>query len=133
MSTHAIDDGKGFDAFDDELVKYMKAADPENIIQILKAGADQLVADVRALPQPRSRITKAGHTHLLDTVTGEEARQKGDYVVGWGRYYGPIVEKGHVTPKGTHVSARAHLKPTYQQNRDRYVAAMQRKLEEFGG
>ena len=125
--------GEGFDAFDRELANYMKAAEPDHVVEILKAGADQLVADVRSLPKPRSRIAKAGYTHLLDSVTGEEAKVKGDYVVGWAKYYGPIVEKGHVTPKGTHVSARAHLKPTYRQNRDKYVAAMQKKLEEIGG
>lgn len=122
----------GFDAFDDEIKRYMKAAEPENVTAILKAGADQLVEDVRRLPQPRSGVIKAGYTHLLDSVTGAE-RKDNTYAVGWGKYYGPMVEKGHATVGGGRVAARSHLTPTYKANREKYAKAMQNKIEEIGG
>lgn len=122
---------EGFDAFDEELQSYLKTCDDDNVVQILKAGADELISDVRALPSPRSNITKATHTHLLDAVSGKAEGNK--YIVGWGVYYGPIVEAGHTTPKGTKVSARAHLRPTLRDNRQKYESAMQKKFAEIGG
>lgn len=129
MSLHS---DSGFDAFDEELARYMKVTEPENVTAILKAGADQLVEDVRRLPQPRSGVIKAGYTHLLDSVTGAEGKDN-TYAVGWGKYYGPMVEKGHATVSGGHVAARSHLTPTYKANREKYAKAMQNKIEEIGG
>lgn len=60
-----------------------------------------------------------GYTHLLDTVTYEI--QKDDVVVGWGKYYGPMVENGTVKMQGT-----THLRPTFERNKEKYYKDMQK-------
>lgn len=42
-----------------------------------------------------------------------------DIDVGWGKYYGPMLEHG--TKK---MSAKAHLKPLFEQNKERYYKKM---------
>lgn len=39
--------------------------------------------------------------------------------MGWGKYYGPMLEHG--TKK---MSAKAHLKPLFEQNKERYYKKM---------
>ena len=121
-----LKDTGGYEYLDEACQQALRALDHASVVRILKAGADLLVSDVRALPSPRSQIARAGYTHLLDSVTGKEADD--GYTVGWGKYYGPIVEAGHISPKGRRVAARAHLRPTYKQNMAKYQKAMQ---EEF--
>ena len=36
----------------------------------------EFVADVRALPRPRSQIRAPGYTHLLDTVTYQRTKNE---------------------------------------------------------
>lgn len=112
---------EGFDAFSDLLEEYEKKTTMENVLKVLEIGAKEFVADVRALPRPRSQIRAPGYTHLLDTVTYQ--RTKNEVVTGWSKYYGPMVDKGTRKMKGV-----AHMGPTFERNKERYYGAMQKKL-----
>lgn len=50
-------------------------------------------------------------------------RTQGEIKVGWGKYYGPMVEHG--TKKMT---ARAHLKPLFEQNKEKYYRKMTEQI-----
>lgn len=73
-------------------------------------GAREFVSDLRKLPKPRSKISKAGYTHIVDTFSMK--REKSGIEVGWGKYYGPMLEHG--TRK---MAAREHLKPLLKETK----------------
>ena len=101
----------GFLELAEELEKTIKKVEkPEKILEI---GAREFTKDLKKLPKPISQIRKSGYTHLVNTFS---YRQKGkEFEVGWGKYYGPMVENG--TNK---MSARAHLKPCFERNKEKY-------------
>lgn len=108
-----------YDAGFDELAKMLEdfMKEVENPEEILAKGADALAEDVRKLPKPRSSVNKAGYTHLLDTVTWQ--KEKKEVKVGWGKYYGRMVENG------THLMrAQPHLLPTFERNKEKYYKLM---------
>jgi len=109
----------GMDLFSELIKEYSKKASPENVLNVMQEAADTLASDVRALPKPRSNISKP--THLLDTVTTKKI--DGEIEVGWGKYYGPMVERGT-----RRMSAQPHLKPTWERNKKKYVDDMKKKL-----
>ena len=74
-------------------------------------------ADSLRLPKPRRKVTAPGYTHLVDSFSYK--RDKTGIDVGWGKYYGPMLEHG--TKK---MSAKAHLKPLFEQNKERYYKKM---------
>ena len=93
----------------------------DNLVEALQSGADEFIRDLKKLPSPRSNISKGGYTHLLDSFA---SKKEGETVlVGWGKYYGPMVEGG--TKK---MSARPHFKSTWKRNEKRYYTAMTNKL-----
>lgn len=87
----------------------------------IETGAKEFVNDLLKLPKPRSEVKKPGYTHLVNTFALERAR--GEIKVGWGKYYGPMVERG--TKK---MAARAHLKPLFEQNKEKYYRKMTEKI-----
>lgn len=97
----------------------MKRAD--NMMEVLQEGADAFVTDLKKLPSPRSNINKSGYTHLIDTFTSEQ--EKDQVLVGWGKYYGPIVEAGSVKMR-----ARPHFRPMFKRNAEKYYKLMNDKL-----
>ena len=111
---------EGLERFAQMLEQYEKAADENNIAEVLMTAGEALAEDVHRLPKPRRR--GAGYTHMLDSVapaqTGKDA-----VLVSWGQYYGKFVEYG--TKK---MGAQPHLIPTWEQNKDRYYKLMQDKL-----
>ena len=113
----------GFDELEQLLSDFMKSTDKP--IEILKVGAKSLVEDVRKLPKPRSSMQGAGYTHLLDTLTYKIADN--EIEVGWGKYYGPMAEKGTKKMRGT-----PHLNPTFQANKEKYYKKMMDKFYEGG-
>ena len=116
MSFHS-----GFADFDELIEDYVKKVDGDAVTEILKVGADALVDDVHALPSPRSA---RGHpTHMLDEISSRVMGEKVE--VGWGSYYGLFLENG--TRK---MSARPHLKPTWETNKERYQELMISKIHE---
>ena len=109
----------GFDDLSD-LLKEFEISE-EDAMGALEETAEMFVQDIRKLPKPRSAITASGYTHLLDTVTYR--RNKSEIEVGWGKYYGPMVDRGTRKMRGT-----PHIKPTFQSNQDKYFRAIQKKL-----
>ena len=97
------------------LSEYAKKAD--NFMDALEIGATELVNDVRKLPKPRSDVRKSGYTHLLDSVTKNKTTK--EIEVGWGKYYGTMVEKGTKRMRGT-----PHFAPTFEKNKEKYYKKM---------
>lgn len=112
-------DTTGFDELESMLKKFQ--IDQEKALDILEDVAEQFTGDVKRLPKPRSKIRTMGHTHLLDTITYR--RKKTEIEVGWGKYYGPMVEKGTRKMKGT-----PHLKPTFINNQEKYFEDLSKKI-----
>lgn len=111
----------GFDELEKILKHYQKSADKKHVLEAIASGAAQLAADVRRLPRPRSRVRAVGYEHLLDTVTYE--KKENEVKVGWGKYYGRMVENGTKRSR-----ANPHLKPQYQSQEKKYVGIIRKKL-----
>ena len=111
----------GFDEFSKMLEEFKKRTEVKNVTKVLEIGARQLVEDVRALPRPRSQINTPGYTHLLDTMTYKVAGEEVE--VGWGKYYGPMVENGTTKMNGVE-----HLRPTFNRNKGKYYKNMQKAI-----
>lgn len=111
----------GFDSLIDDLNQYIKKAD--NYIDILEIGAKEFVKDLSKLTKPYSKIHKSGYTHLIDTFTYRKTNV--DIEVGWGKYYGRMVEDG--TSK---MKAQSHLQPMFDNNKDKYYKKMLEKFYE---
>ena len=110
---------EGFKDLANILEKYADGA--ENFIEILEVGASEFVNDLLKLPKPMSKIRKAGYTHLVRSFA---YRKKQDEVeVGWGKYYGPMVEHG--TKK---MDENPHVYPLWNTNKEKYYKAMLTKL-----
>ena len=105
----------GYDAFSELLEKY--SISDEKALDAVESGAQEFKDDLLKLPRPRSKINKSGYTHLVDSFAFE--RKDGVIKVGWGKYYGPMLEKG--TKK---MAKQAHLKPTFNQDKDKYYKKM---------
>lgn len=107
-----------FDAFNsliDELRSVIKNV--ENPLDIIEVGATEFVKDLGKLARPYSKIRKSGYTHLVDTFNCK--RGKDEIEVGWGKYYGPIVENGSLL-----AAPQPHLVPTFEKNKDKYYEKM---------
>lgn len=93
----------------------------ENPTKILLVGAEEFVKDLSKLTKPMSQIKKSGYTHLIDSFT---YRVKKDEVeVGWGKYYGPMVEHGT-----TKMNKQPHLYPLWNKNKEKYYKLMLAEL-----
>ena len=104
-----IDEFEGFESLSGLLSEYQDidfSAEIENI-------AKSFVDDLRKLPKPKSNIIKNTHTHLVDTFAYQ--RTNNDIVIGWGKYYGRMVETGTVK-----MNAQPHLKNLWESNKDKY-------------
>ena len=118
MSFHA----EGMGDFIKELSQWAQRVEPGHVAKVTQAAGDALAEDVRALPAPRSSLGGA-HTHLLDTVTWEPG-EHGDTLIGWGRYYGRMVESGT-----RNMQAQPHLLPTWKKNERKYLAIMRDEFQ----
>lgn len=114
-------DDSGLEDFEKMLQQYARQADPQNVLDAEEAGAKEFVSDLLKLLKPRSEVRKAGYTHLVNTFAMERAN--GEIKVGWGKYYGPMVEHG--TKK---MAAKAHLKPLFERNKEKYYRKMTEKI-----
>lgn len=117
MDTEIFD--SGFDELEQLLSEMEKKAD--NVIPVLEAGVKEFVNDARRLPKPRSQISKGGYTHLIDTMTYKVRRN--EIETGWGKYYGPMVERGTVK-----MNARPHVAPLFERNKEKYYKKMIEKI-----
>lgn len=89
----------------------------ENPFEILEIGAKGFTNDLLKLPKPYSKIIATGYTHLVDSFAYKKT--KNDVEVGWGKYYGPMVEDG--TKK---MNEQPHLQPTFERNKNKYYQKM---------
>lgn len=110
-------ESSGLEEFEAMLKEYAAKVNPENALDAVEAGAKEFVNDLLKLPKPRSAINKPGYTHIVKTFALERA--KGEVKVGWGKYYGPMLERG--TEK---MAAQPHLKPLFEQNKEKYYRKM---------
>ena len=111
---------EGLEKFMDLLEQYEKAADENNVANVLMTAGTALAEDVHRLPKPRRR--GAGYTHMLDSVVATPSG-KDAVLVSWGRHYGKFVEYG--TKK---MSAQPHMIPEWDRNKERYYKMMQDNL-----
>lgn len=91
------------------------------VMDALELEAKVIVQELRKLPRPRSKIRKAGYTHLIDTMCYR--RKKREIEVGWGKYYGPMIENGTVKMHGT-----PHLRPYLKTNEEKIIEKVVSKL-----
>lgn len=118
-----------FGDFLDDLDNLEKLGDDETLSELVKTQADALVKDIRSLPKPKS--SRNGITHLLDGVTYTEGKAP-NWVIGWGHYYGPMVEGGTKRQKGHGATpAQPHMMATYERNRDKYIRLAQEKFNQM--
>lgn len=109
----------GFETLSEIIEKYADKAD--NFIDTLEVGAKEFVNDLLKLPKPISKIRKAGYTHLIDSFAHK--RKKKEIEVGWGKYYGPMVEHGT-----KNMDANPHVYPLWDKNKEKYYKTMLTRL-----
>lgn len=80
----------------------------------LELAAKSFVEDLNRLPAPYSDIRKSGYTHLVRCFSYK--KNNNEVEVGWGKYYGPMLEKG--TKKMT---AQPHMEKLYRKNENKYT------------
>lgn len=117
----------GFDELMDEFEAYAAKADPKHITKVLQAGAEAIVKDLKKLPYPVSKIRAPGYTHLIESFTYQEStngKHKGEMEIGWGKYYGRMVESGTKL-----MQAQPHIEPAYDRNKEKYWKLMVSQFE----
>ena len=107
------DDFFGFLELGKLLQDYVETA--ENILEEEEKIAKEFVDDLLKMPKPRSNICKSGYTHLIDTFSYRKKSKEVE--VGWGKYYGPILERGAKQMKKAH----PHLGPAWEKNSEKYI------------
>lgn len=111
---------KGFDGIGRKLSDLIaKIDDKATAIEIV---ATEFVTDIKKQPKPRSKINVPGYTHLIDTVSYRREKT-GAVAVGWGKYYGRMVEDGTVRMRGT-----PHMKTVWERNKLKYVNGLKSKF-----
>ena len=127
MITNGIEfDAQGFNELLGDL-KSMAGISENDILDSIEEAAGAFVDDLLKLPRPRSRISAGGYTHLVDSFALK--REKSEIVVGWGKYYGPFVERG---TRRKNYPAQPHLIPTWNRNEDRYIQMIRDRLYNGG-
>lgn len=119
----------GFDEFDRELSQYLDKLEDSKVTDVLKTGAEEFKADLGKLASPRSRINKGGYTHILDAFAIKQ--EDTGWLVGWGKYYGPILEHGWKNAgsgKSSSHSAIPHFHSCFDQNKEKYYKDMIAKV-----
>ena len=111
------DDFKAFDDLGSLIDSYVKAASEENVMDMLETGAKEFVSILMKLSKPFSKINSPGYTHLIRTFAYK--RNKDQVEVGWGKYYGPIVENGSIKNL-----AHPHVGPAWERNKEQIYKKM---------
>lgn len=111
-----------YDGFQDLMEDFEKiisqVEEPEKVLEV---GTKELVNDLKKLPKPMSQIHKSGYTHLINTFT--HRIKKHEVEVGWGKYYGPMLEHGTVN-----MEAKPHVEPLFEKNKEKYYQKMVQKI-----
>lgn len=120
MAIHSEAAQESFDELVKQLGELSKKASPKETKAILMSGATMMKNDANRLPYPISKIRSAGYSHMVNTFQAEESSHHDTEIeVGWGKYYGPMVEHG---TRLQH--EQAHLIPLWNRNKERYFNAM---------
>lgn len=106
---------QGISDLEDLLNDYIDKS--EKPLEIIEIGAKEFVNDLKKLTKPYSKIRKSGYTHLVDTFSYRIKNKKVE--VGWGKYYGLMVEDGTRKTK-----AQPHMYPTFNKNKEKYYKKM---------
>ncbi|MCI5919081.1 MAG: hypothetical protein MRZ75_07160 [Roseburia sp.] len=112
----------GLDEFQEMIEEYSKMASEDEVLDVLQTGAEAFVKDLLSLPKPKSNIHAAGYTHIVNTFALQ--RDVDEIKVGWGKYYGPMLEHGT-----KYMAARQHLSPLFSINKEKYYKLMIHKLK----
>lgn len=104
---------EGFLELEKDFLEIMKALNSPQ--ETLEKTAEEFVKDLLKLPKPKSKIRSPKHTHLVDSFA-HSRHKSGSVTIGWGRYYGRMVETGTVK-----MSAQPHLIPMWRRNESKYV------------
>ena len=80
----------GMEEFHDMLGSYLSKVDEKSALDAIEEGAKEFVNDLLRLPKPRRKVTAPGYTHLVDSFSYK--RDKTGIDVGWGKYYGPMLD-----------------------------------------
>lgn len=115
-------DDSGMEEFQQMLDGYISRINDQSALDAVEIGAKEFVKDLLKLPKPRSKVTVPGYTHLFDLFAYERTRN--NIKVGWGKYYGPMLENGTVK-----MARKAHLKPLFEQNKETYYKKMIASLD----
>lgn len=110
---------EGFQGLSEIIEQYSKSA--ENFIEGLEEGTKAFVNDLLKLPKPISKIRKSGYTHLIRTFSYRKKSK--EIEVGWGKYYGPMVENGT-----KNMDSQPHVRPLWDKNKEKYYKLMLTKL-----
>ncbi len=123
LSSHDdVESFKGFDELTEILNEYGEKADRKSVQKVLEAGAQDFVNILLKLPKPKSKLNYPGYTHLIDTFTYAK-NKNGEVEVGWGKYYGPMVDRGTIK-----MDAIPHLTPAWDSNKDMIYKTMIEKI-----
>ncbi len=117
MSTYSYEN---FHNLQEILEKYANKVD--NVTDILEEGAKSFTEDLLKLPKPISQIRTAGYTHLIDSFSYR--KKKKEIEVVWGKYYGPMVEKGTIK-----MNSKQHFYPLWDRKKGKYIQQMVQKFE----
>jgi len=112
----------GFYDLQEELKEYLEKA--ENAVEVLELGASEFVEDLKKLAKPYSKIIAPGYVHLVESFAYKVNAKSKDVTVGWGKYYGVLLEHGAVQMG----QKQPHLLPTYEKNKDKYQNTMLKAL-----
>ena len=111
-----------YDGFDDLMNDFKELISKvDDVTEVLEEGAKEFVSDLLKLPKPMSKIRISGYTHLVDSFTYKT--NNNEIEVGWGKYYGRMVEKGTVLTR-----SNPHLEPTFERNKEKYYKNMINKI-----
>lgn len=117
----SYDQLEGFEELSKLLIDCIKKTEGSKVMEALDAGATAFVNDALKLPKPKSRISSEEYTHMVDTFS--QSKNKNQIEVGWGKYYGPMVENGTRL-----ISSQPHLKPLFNANNKNYYKIMIDKI-----
>ncbi len=118
------DDFEGLQRLANLLEGYSKNASSANILRAQQAGAEYFCRVMRSKTSPRGRSRE----HMLDSITYEQDAQNTETVVGWGKFYGRMVESGHRAggwaKAGKTVMPSPHMKPEFNKQKDQIIGRM---------
>jgi HK97 gp10 family phage protein len=117
---------EGFFELENELNSFLTKFSNNEIKKILELGAKSFTNDLLKLPSPRSKVKKSGYKHLVDSFSYEWNSKRKEVEVGWGKYYGLMVENGTKSMK-----SQPHIKKAFVKKRSNYYNQMLQKVYEI--